>query len=298
MLTESRLVYLMVYVNDLTISRAFYEETLGLSVLEEDDFSVKYDAGHIMICLNRAEQFGVSLPTPRDPSAALTFLVEDLDKMRESLEARGVVFTRTQRYEIGASTDFFDPDGHWFMLYEPSDLAMNWPSGEKIRAVLKARSGNDLRLNGKALIYLFLFIPDHKTAFDFYHGTLGLRNIEGGACKSGMSQEVEAVIKYDTGGILLTTHKINPQDAAKRKLVPRNLKGIAPVFHVTDGQQKFRQLSDQGVRFSSAPAKSAIGTIAKFEDPFGRPYYIYEPSQQALGWPSGAKIRQILAATL
>src|SRR5207248_1908699 len=52
MIADSRVVYLFAYVADLERSRAFYEDTLGLSVIEEDSSSVKYDAGEVIFALN------------------------------------------------------------------------------------------------------------------------------------------------------------------------------------------------------------------------------------------------------
>ncbi len=36
MLTEARIVHLVVYVHDLAVSKAFYEDALGLRVIEAD----------------------------------------------------------------------------------------------------------------------------------------------------------------------------------------------------------------------------------------------------------------------
>jgi catechol 2,3-dioxygenase-like lactoylglutathione lyase family enzyme len=223
MLAKSRVVYLFLYVKDLAASRDFYEDALGLRVIEEDSDSVKYDAGEIILGLNKAEDYGITLSTPPDHSTDIVFLVDDIDAMRAALEERGVVFSATSRYEVGAIADFYDPDGHWFTLYEPSEEAMAWPSGEKIRTVWntngKGASGEsipsvvlggsngrekrELRLDGKAIIYLFLFVQDASETFKFYHDGLGLLDLEGGPCSRASSADEEGVIKYDGGGSCL-----------------------------------------------------------------------------------------------
>src|SRR5215204_334561 len=139
MLTDSRVVYLFVYVRDLGESRAFYESTLGLQVIEEDKDCVKFDGGQVILALNRAADYGIDLPKGQDTSTDIVFLVDDLEAMRTALEQRGVSFLPTCWYQPGGIADFYDPDGHWLTLYEPSKEAMMWPSGDRIRALMSAR---------------------------------------------------------------------------------------------------------------------------------------------------------------
>ena len=327
MLAKSRVVYLFLYVKDLARSRDFYEHALGLRVIEEDRDSVKYDTGEIILGLNKAQDYGITLTTPPDHSTDIVFLVDDIDAMRAALEERGVVFSATSRYEVGAIADFYDPDGHWFTLYEPSEEAMAWPSGEKIRTVwntngrgasgqsvssivLGSPNGRDkreLRLDGKTLIYLFLFVLDANEAFKFYHDGLGLLDLEGGPCSRASSADEEGVIKYDGGGVMLTSHHIDEErtvvDVSEhacppRRLDPEHMEGKAVVFHVTEIEHVVEGLSRRGIRFSDGLKRSRIGAIAKFKDPTGHTFYLYEPSAEALSWPSGAKLKQILAEQL
>jgi len=196
MLTDSRVVYLFVYVSDLEVSRAFYEDTLGLRVIEEDPDCVKFDGGQVILALNRAADYGIDLPG-RDNSTDIVFLSDDLSAMRTALEARGVKFLPTAWYSVGGIADFYDPDGHWLTLYEPSEEAMGWPSGDRIAAVLRARQrsnggaasppprptssngqGRGLQLDGSEIFYVFFFVQDPDEALAFYHEDLGLRDLE------------------------------------------------------------------------------------------------------------------------
>ena len=70
------------------------------------------------------------------------------------------------------------------------------------------------------------------------------------------------------------------------------------VFHVTDIEHMVEGLASKGIRFSDGLNRSRIGAIAKFKDPTGHTFYLYEPSVEALSWPSGAKLKQILAEQL
>lgn len=276
-LSNSRIVYLFVYVSDLAMARRFYEDGLGLHAIEEDSSSVKYDAGNVVLALNLAAEYGVSLG-PRPDTTLLVFHTADIDATRAELEGRGVSFDRIERYEIGATTACYDPDGHCVTLYEPSEEAMSWPSGGVYRRLLKeAASGRGPGLRTASLVYLFLFVPDTSAAARFYQETLGLRVIE---------QDDEAgVVKYDAGTFILATHLF---EGSVNELKDQET-SIAPVFDVPDVDEALRLL---GPAFAVAepPRTSEVGTVALFRDPFGRPFYLYTPSFTAMGWPSGAKL--------
>lgn len=321
MLTDSRIVYLFLYVRDLGVSRGFFEDTLGLRVLEEDSGSVKYDTGSVILALNRASDYGIELHDGQDHSTDIVFLVEDLDRARAALEGRGVQFTETHRYEIGAITDFYDPDGHWFTLYETSDESLTWPSGDRIQAVRALHNGHSgngssvpggddgekFVLAGKPLIYLFLFVRSADEAYQLYARDLGLTDLEGGPCSRESAADEEGVIKYDTGGVILTTHaletvreehEIADHPCPPRTMNPTRMRGKAVVFHVPDIERTVAGLTERGLRFERGIVQSEIGAIAEFEDPSGHLFYLYQPSDEALESPSGAKIRNLLATAL
>jgi catechol 2,3-dioxygenase-like lactoylglutathione lyase family enzyme len=315
MLTESRIVSLIIYVKDIAVSRAFYENTLGFRPLEENEDTVKYDAGHIILWLNRNPERGRSTTSSRNYSANITFLVDNLEGMRAALEARGVKFFRTIKYNAGLRADFYDPDGRWFSLYEPSEEAMQWPSGDKIRAFLGTDHGatgspvlapqpasnaqeDGFRLDGTNVIYFFLFVKDWKETFKFYHDILGLRNIEGGPCKRGSTQEVDGVIKYDVGGTLLTTHHVDDHTRYGLEIKPEDMKGIVPVFHVANVEREVQELDSLDVELRSAAAPGLNGTVVELEDPAGHALYLYEPLAEKTDWPRQIKPAQILTAPL
>ncbi|MBG0566083.1 VOC family protein [Actinoplanes aureus] len=315
---ERRIVYLFLYVRDLAVSRDFFERALRLRVLEEDDRSVKYDTGEVILALNRADDYGITLPDEHDHSTDIVFLVEDLDAARASLEERGVTFTETHRYEIGAITDFYDPDGHWFTLYETSEESLTWPSGDRIQAVRALyqadgkpglagpHGGPEFSLDGKPLIYLFLFVRDADEAAGVYADALSIRDIEGGPCSRASTADEEGVIKYDTGGVLLTTHSletVRPEEeiidhpCPPRTVNPREMGGKAVVFHAPDIEVAVKELAERGIRSPEGIVRSAIGATVRYADPSGHVYFLYEPSEEALRSPSGAKLRTILTRT-
>jgi catechol 2,3-dioxygenase-like lactoylglutathione lyase family enzyme len=312
MLPDPRIVYLFLYVRDLAVSRDWFENILGLRVLEEDAGSVKYDCGTVILALNRAEDYGVELPTEPDHSTDIVFLVDDLDEARAALEARGVRFTETHRYEIGAITDFYDPDNHWFTIYQTSDESLTWPSGDRIQAVRRVHGNPDggasekFTLDGKPLIYLFLFVRDPDDAERLYAGGLGIRDIEGGPCSRGSTADEEGVIKYDTGGMMLATHaletireehEIVDHPCPPRTVNPPQMRGKAMVFHTPDIEASVAELTARGVRFGRGVVRSGIGAVAEFSDSSGHVSYLWQPSREAMDTPSGARLRELLATS-
>jgi catechol 2,3-dioxygenase-like lactoylglutathione lyase family enzyme len=321
-------VYLFLYVTDLAVSRAFYHDKLGLEIVDEDADCVKFDAGTVMLALNRAADYGVQLPRPKDNSNDTVFLVEDIEASRAVLERRGIAFLPTSWYQPGGIVDFYDPDGHWLTLYEPSKEAMSWPSGDRIRAVLRRREqlnrerGVDKRMALESglryadLFYEFFFVPDPDDARRFYYETLGIKALEGGPCSQACNGDEQGVIKYDTGGFVLTTHHAfgaqtetgatiaaPAQEAAEEgqhACPPRTIdivlmRGVAPAFYVPGVDKVVGSLT------SYKPLnvnRSAIGTVVTLDDPGGHRLFLYEPSAATMATRSGAKIREILAMPL
>ena len=319
-LAGARVGYLILYVYDIAESRDFYERRLGLRVIEADEDSVKLDAGRVILALHRAADYGVVLAGRRDDASDVVFLVDDLNAARADLEARGVAFIRRRTYEIGRVTDFYDPNGHRLMIYEPSATALSWPSAAKLREVWRAcgRGGSELigppaeelpadagrGLDGKPLVYLFMFVPSSAEADAFYEGALGLLPVERvHCCNPACPPEEKGIAKYDAGGMLLTTHHIHRSPVvddfgrvySPRALDPEHTRGIAPVFLVDDIRGVVDRLEARGVRFTQGPVKSQIGDVARLEASTGHAFFLYQPWPEVLKWPTGAKVGEILA---
>ena len=324
-LAESRIVCLIVYVNDLAESRAFYELQLGLRVIEEDPDSAKYDVGQAILCLRRARDHSITLSRQWNDSSDVVFLVDNMEAVHAALERRGVVVARHRTYEVGKVVDFYDPNGHRLMLYEPSQRSLMSPGADKVRAVWRAsgRGGTELigpaavpatvdardleerGLDGKPLIYFFVFHKDPGQADDFYARKLGLQVLQRTNCCNHCPGDVKGLVKYDGGGMLFSTHHLHGhatvlddhgQPYGTREFDPEDAKGVAPVFHVTDIEYVVKELSRRGVRFSNDIVRSRTGSTVRFDAPSGHLLYLYEPSPEALTQPTGTKLEQILAA--
>jgi catechol 2,3-dioxygenase-like lactoylglutathione lyase family enzyme len=108
-------------VRDLDVAAKFYEETLGLSragdEADEDEEALVFESGDTRINVYRSSFAGTNKAT------ALTWAVDDVDDIVETLKAKGVTFEHydlpeTKRQgDVHVSGDikvawFKDPDGN------------------------------------------------------------------------------------------------------------------------------------------------------------------------------------------
>ena len=302
MLQDSKIVYIFLYVNDMARSRSFFEKTLGLTVLEEDDDAVKFDAGGLILALNRAGERGVPLNTKRDDTSIVVFYTEQIHELRAALEKRGLEFSGPIiDTHVGAITTFYDPDGHSFSLYQSNEWSKTRESWSRIAAILDSDytnsglpsppSGKPLEqigLGASKVVYLFLFIRNFEEGRKFYEGKLGMQLVE--------VSERAGVCKYDVGGLLLATHEIEAEAGARATVEDLlNPRTSAPVFYVNNFDPVYKALLQNQVSPTEA-SSSRIGKLCRITDPNGHQFYVYEASLEALAWPSGAKIRRIVEA--
>jgi catechol 2,3-dioxygenase-like lactoylglutathione lyase family enzyme len=265
MLTISGVASLVIYSSDLARSREFYEKTLDLRLKNSTAYSTTYAAGEVDLEVRSAQHDNTLLAGGRDDTCLIVFHVDDIEKMRQSLEVRGVKFEPTLRYEIGATAAFYDPDGHNITLYEPSEEAMTWPSASKIRAITAAgKRGEALR--DRPVVYLFLFIRKAKEAYEFYRNELGLRVLE---------EDPEAgVVKYDGETLIFATHVVGGDAKCAVDMDLGRAKGVAATFNVSDIDATCRELAVLKIDFAGRPAEVNAGPGAFFKDPNGHPFLL------------------------
>ena len=119
MLADAMLIT-TVAVSDLERSREFFAERLGLPILEETPFAVRFGAGN-------GTQMSVRKGQPNVGQTVAHFEVGDLEEAVRELIGKGVAF---QEYETPKTTNFIaqiglargawftDPDGNLFGLRE------------------------------------------------------------------------------------------------------------------------------------------------------------------------------------
>jgi len=83
---EAQKVMAFVATRDGRRAREFYEGTLGLQVVSDDDYALALDASGTQIRIQKVESF-----TPH-PFTALGWEVSSIDDTVEALRARGVTF--------------------------------------------------------------------------------------------------------------------------------------------------------------------------------------------------------------
>jgi len=117
----------ILFVEDLQRSRAFYHGVLGLDVQFEDADSVGFKIeGMAFIVLQvdraRVQLQGEPTATPRAGATAfLTTFTEDADALHADLVRRGVTFFQEPAEQPwGMRTAYFkDPDGHVWEIAQP-----------------------------------------------------------------------------------------------------------------------------------------------------------------------------------
>ncbi len=119
MLADSMMVT-TVAVTDLERAKAFFADRLGLPVLDEQPFAIRFGAG-------RGTQISVRRGQPNVGQTVGHFEVDDIETVVRDLTSRGVPF---QEYETPKTVDFIaqvgpargawftDPDGNVFGVRE------------------------------------------------------------------------------------------------------------------------------------------------------------------------------------
>ena len=119
----SQIGVVMLGVQDLAKSVAFYHDTLGLTVTGEIPGEFAFlNCGSVTL--------GLSVPiakhTGQGPGATeIVFSVEDVTAAYQALKGRGVLFTHEPRVVTGPmwAANFNDPDGHRLSIFGPKAAA-------------------------------------------------------------------------------------------------------------------------------------------------------------------------------
>ena len=261
-LTHSPLLYVFYEACNLDQQRDVCERVLGLPVIEnqfhpphEVHGLVKYDAGTIVISLNLCGQSRFE----NDGSDGLV--------AEYTVPSCGKIFQRLAEGTdevAGQSTLFFsDLHGHHY------DLTESQPSASD-------------SIKTPVLRQLRLTVKDLAESIDFYGGILGLK----------LKSQTDRSAVFCAGPLDLAIEQIESPDKAAQ------LRGSTYllVFYTRDSRAMFESLTARGLSFKSPRVSfSDIGGTARFLDPTGHTFCIYEPSEESLGWGSGPKIKQLIA---
>ena len=107
--------FISVHTTDVDRSRRFYLETLGLPLDNDRGVGFEVRAGQLCLSIWNPTSAGMDLgPSP----AHIALHVDDVEKARRDLEAKGVEF-QGDIFDTGVChmAFFADPDGNAFMLH-------------------------------------------------------------------------------------------------------------------------------------------------------------------------------------
>ena len=96
-------------------ARAFYEKTLGLAVLSDDDFALALDAGGIMLRIQKVGSFAPH------PFTALGWEVSDIGATVKKLRAAGVAIERFAGLDQDERGVWHSPGGAFVAWFKDPD---------------------------------------------------------------------------------------------------------------------------------------------------------------------------------
>jgi catechol 2,3-dioxygenase-like lactoylglutathione lyase family enzyme len=114
----SRLGVVMLGVEDLARSTAYYRDVLGLPFQFGSGEFAFFDAGGVTLCLRRSAG---NMSPVQEGRTELVFTVDDVDAAYAALSSQGVRFRVEPRIVTGdqLAADFRDPDGHVLSIFGP-----------------------------------------------------------------------------------------------------------------------------------------------------------------------------------
>jgi catechol 2,3-dioxygenase-like lactoylglutathione lyase family enzyme len=115
-----------VATTDVAAARSFYAETLGLRLVDDNEFALVFDANGTTVRVTRVEQAVVA------PYTVLGWQVADIGATVTALTTRGVVFHRYPGLEQDAAGIWSAPGGAlvaWFPDPEGNTLSVSQPAG-------------------------------------------------------------------------------------------------------------------------------------------------------------------------
>jgi catechol 2,3-dioxygenase-like lactoylglutathione lyase family enzyme len=250
------LLYVFLESSELQVQRTFFEENLGLELIEIEPHLphhrhgvVKYDAGNLIVSLNEATN-GVFRDGCSD-GLLMVFNTRTVPHMDHGI-APGFSMSK----EDGLLSD---KHGHHYLCL--------------------TNYGNGSAPQRPIVIELRLVVNNLAAATSFYQDKLDLRLLD----------RTEHTARFATGSAVLAIEERQTAPDGKR---PR-AEGYLMVFYTSSIEETFKELAQRGVPFKGGIATSEIGRTIRFQDNSGHRFCAYEPSMECLGWGSGTKVLEI-----
>ena len=128
-----------VAVKNLEAARRFYENTLELPLVDENQEALTFKTGRSMLLVYRSQYSGTNKAT------AATWLADDVEELVHALKGRGVNFEHYDMPHVTRQGDihvagamktawFKDPDGNIFSIVTPSHTATRQAAAASARS--------------------------------------------------------------------------------------------------------------------------------------------------------------------
>jgi len=128
-----------VAVKNLETARPYYEKTLGLTKVMENEEVLTFKAGKSLLFVYRSQFAGTNKAT------AVTWITPQVDTLVQTLKGRGVKFEHYDMPNMTRQGDihvagtmraawFQDPDGNIFSILTPSDATTRHTVGASARS--------------------------------------------------------------------------------------------------------------------------------------------------------------------
>ena len=128
-----------VAVRNLETARKFYQDTLGLTKVMENEEVLAFKTGKTTLFVYRSPYAGTNKAT------AVTFVAHEVEDLVRTLKSRGVAFDHYDLPNLTRHGDlhvagpmkvawFKDPDGNIFSLVTPPDTAVKQTVGASARS--------------------------------------------------------------------------------------------------------------------------------------------------------------------
>jgi predicted enzyme related to lactoylglutathione lyase len=254
------LMYLFVDVHGLPRQRELLETVVGLPVIEIEPHLPHHRHGAVKYDTGPLI-FSLNLSSPgkfrpERSDALVTVFTVDPALNLEPLRAYG------RLVEEPGGFLFTDPSGHHY-LFRPPDERSELPEGPL---------ATELRLA----------VEDLGESVCFYGEVLDLGLLEHAADRA----------RFATGGVDLV---LEPRDTAVDGRAP-DRRTCLVVFYTPELETARTELESRGVDFGNRRgAFSEIGGTARFDDPSGHRFCLYQPSAESLSWESGPKVKELAA---
>lgn len=141
---DTRILGLNLMISDSAQTASFYQDVLGLEMVEKGDNGVSFRTGDLLISTHLEPTHGAMKLLKRSGRLfgdSLIFTVRNIKEAVGSLEKRGVGFPKgIETSGIGNVAYFQDPDGHFLAVWQPSGKSTKlqpinfYPSLERIMA--------------------------------------------------------------------------------------------------------------------------------------------------------------------